>query len=68
MGEIELNDEGTEEHIAEEDAHEGGGRGLDAGAVVRVQPPLLEGNLEGEAPNGDLYGQAARLGVQRRIN
>ncbi len=49
VGEVELDDEGTEEDVAEQDAHEGGGGGLDARAVVRIQPPFLERNFKAEA-------------------
>mmetsp|Transcript_40710 Transcript_40710/g.96397 ORF Transcript_40710/g.96397 Transcript_40710/m.96397 type:complete len:347 (+) Transcript_40710:167-1207(+) len=60
FGEVELDDEGLEEDVAEEEACVGGGGALDAGGVVRSLPPRREGDLEEVPVDGDVEGHALR--------
>ena len=66
MGEVELDDEGAEENVAEKHAHEGGRGGLHAGPVVGSKPPLLERDLKAEAANRHLQDGRSALAASSR--
>ena len=66
---VKLYDQGPEDHVAEQNAHEARRRCLDARAVIGLQPPSVKGNVKRRrafaVADGQLEREPTRLVVQR---
>mmetsp|Transcript_18526 Transcript_18526/g.46721 ORF Transcript_18526/g.46721 Transcript_18526/m.46721 type:complete len:325 (+) Transcript_18526:384-1358(+) len=56
MTQVKHNDQAAENHIAKQHPLKAGGRRLDARAVIGIEPPVGEGNLELVSTDGNVDG------------